>query len=179
MRRHVLLTGEIGAGKSTVLRATLQLLDVRAEGIETYYPEERGAQTKTLYLRAYGSEAQGTLLCTLPDGDKSGIAPAFDTAAVQLLEEAQRSADVIVVDEIGRLEHGAAAYHRALKACLDGDRPVLGVIRLHKAPWADWIRLREDVLLVHVTGENRDALPGQIAAYLRAQMNQHESTSLN
>lgn len=167
MIRHVLFTGEIGMGKSTALRRMLSLLDARVQGIETYSPEPRGITPKRLYLRAYGSSEQGQLLCVLPEGDKRGVAPAFDSLGAALLERARAQADMIVIDEIGRLEHSASAYHEALRACLDGDKPVVGVIRKLKAPWADWIRSRGDVLLLEVTEDNRDVLPGLAADALK------------
>ena len=167
MKRHVLFTGEIGAGKSTALRRTLALLGMNAKGLETYSPEPRGAAVKHLYLRAYAGAEQGELLCVLPDGDKRGIAPAFDAMGAALLERARAHGELIVIDEIGRLEHAAAGYHEALRACLDGGKPVVGVIRKHKAPWADWIRSRSDVLLLEVTQENRESLPYLAAKTLK------------
>ena len=50
--KHVILTGEVGAGKSTVLDKILQLLDARAEGIETGAYTPREEKEKTLYMRA-------------------------------------------------------------------------------------------------------------------------------
>lgn len=170
MIRHVLFTGEIGAGKSTALRRMLTLLDADARGIETYSPEPRGVLPKTLFLRAYGSEAQGERLCTIPNRERKSVAPAFDTLAAALLEDARRKGGLVVIDEIGRLEWDARRYHEALRACLDGAGPVAGVLRKHQAGWADWIRQREDVLLLEVTPENREALPGIAAAYMRASL---------
>jgi len=164
---HVLFTGEIGIGKSTVLQKTIAVLGLNAGGLQSYSPQERGVLPKTLYLRAYGDHAQGEFLCVLPDGDKSRITPVFDDWGVRLLEQARASCDVIVIDEIGRLERSAGAYHRALKACFDGKKPVLGVIRKHKAEWADWIRERQDVLLLEVTKENRDTLFLQAASCIQ------------
>lgn len=166
MIRHVLFTGEVGSGKSTALRRTLALIDVDACGIETYSPEPRGVKPKRLFLRAYGSKDEGTLVCMIPGEDRAGVVSVFDTVAVELLEKARRDGDVIVIDEIGRLERDAHAYHSVLQACLDGTKPVLGVIRRQQAVWADWIREREDVLLLEVTQENRDALPNEAAAMI-------------
>ena len=50
MHKHVFLTGEIGCGKSTALRATLDLLPgVRVQGLQTYYSEPRGSDVKLLH----------------------------------------------------------------------------------------------------------------------------------
>lgn len=155
-------------GKSTTLRHMLTLLGADAQGIETYSPEPRGVLPKTLFLRAYGSGAKGELLCTIPNCDQKRIAPVFDTLAAALLEDAHRKGELIVIDEIGRLERDAYRYHEVLRACLDGAKPVTGVLRKHQAGWADWIRERKDVLLLEVTMQNRKELPGMAAEHMRA-----------
>lgn len=167
MIRHVLFTGEVGSGKSTALRRTLELLGAQAGGLQTYSPDPRGVRPKRLLLRAYGSGEEGTLVCMIPGEDRSQIVPLFDTLAIRLLEDAQKDAEVVVIDEIGRLERNAHAYHAALKACFDGAKPILGVIRKQQAAWADWIRAREDVLLLEVTQDNRDALPEMAAGQIQ------------
>lgn len=173
MRRHVFLTGEIGCGKSTALRATLDLLPgVNAQGLQTYYNEPRGCEVKRLYLRAFGDTAQGTFLAELPGGDPSRIVPVFDHEGCALLEQAQRGAQLIVIDEIGRLERDAAAYHEVLRRCIEGDVPMLCAIRKLKAPWADWIRCHPRVELMEVHDGNRDEIPHlaakRLALWLKA-----------
>ena len=164
---HVLLTGEIGSGKSTAFAKTLALLGgVKALGLQTHYPQQRDAQERTLYLRAWGERENGQFLTHLPGGDTQACAAVFDTLGCALLEQAGKQADVIVIDEIGRLESGAHLYHRALCACLDGDTPVLAVVRKHKAAWADIVRSHPKAALIEVTEENRDDVPARAAALL-------------
>lgn len=168
MHRHVFLTGEIGSGKSTALRSALERLSgVNVQGLQTYYSEPRGSETKRLYLRAFGDVAQGTFLAELPGGDLSRIASVFNEEGSALLENAKAHADLIVIDEIGRLERNAFAYHEALKLCIEGDVPMLCAIRKLKAPWADWIRNHPRVQLIEVTMENRDRIPAEILDLLR------------
>ena len=171
MHRHIFLTGEIGCGKSTALQRTLSLLpSVRVKGLQTHYSEPRGSEVKRLYLRAFGDTQPGTFLAELPGGDLSRIVPVFDAQGSVLLDEARGSAQLIVIDEIGRLERDALAYHEALRRCIEGDVPMICVIRKLKAPWADWIRSHPRVHLIEVTKENRDGIP-QSAAALLAQEN--------
>ena len=168
MHRHVFLTGEIGCGKSTALRSVLDgLQGVKIKGLQTYYNEPRGSETKRLYLRAFGDTAQGTFLAELPGGDLSRIASVFNEEGSVLLESARDQADLIVIDEIGRLEREAFAYHEALRRCIEGDVPMLCAIRKLKAPWADWIRNHPRVRLIEVTTENRDRIPQEILDLLR------------
>jgi len=161
--RHVILTGEIGAGKSTVFSKTLCLLDARTEGIETGAYEPRGAREKTLYMRAYGDCAKGCPFAQLPGGDKAYAAQCFDAVGVRLLRRARNLGELIVIDELGWLERGAEAYQQELQTTLDGGVPVLAVLRQSRTEWADWIRSRPDVALLTVTLQNRDSLP-QLAA---------------
>ena len=168
MHRHVFLTGEIGCGKSTALRSVLDgMQGIKIKGLQTYYNEPRGSETKRLYLRAFGDTAQGTFLAELPGGDLSRIASVFNEEGSALLESARDQADLIVIDEIGRLEREAFAYHEALRRCIEGDVPMLCAIRKLKAPWADWIRNHPRVRLIEVTTENRDRIPQEILDLLR------------
>ena len=168
MHRHIFLTGEIGCGKSTALRSVLDgLQGVKIKGLQTYYNEPRGSETKRLYLRALGDTVQGTFLAELPGGDLSRIASVFNEEGSALLESAREQADLIVIDEIGRLEREAFAYHEALRRCIEGDAPMLCAIRKLKAPWADWIRNHPRVQLIEVTTENRDRIPQEILDLLR------------
>lgn len=169
MHRHVFLTGEIGCGKSTALRATLKLLGcVNAQGLQTYYDEPRGSEVKRLYMRAFGDADKGTFLAELPGDDLSRIVPVFERQGCVLLERARQDAQLIVIDEIGRLEREAFAYHEALRRCIEGDVPMLCAIRKLKAPWADWIRSHPRVELIEVDDANRDDVPAAAAAALRA-----------
>jgi len=172
MHRHVFLTGEIGCGKSTALHRTIELLPgICVQGLQTYYDEPRGSEVKRLHLRAFGDGAKGTHLVDLPGGDLSRIVPVFNDRGSLLLERAQQSAQLIVIDEIGRLEREAFSYHEALRRCIEGDVPMLCAIRKLKAPWADWIRNHPRVELIEVTECNRDDIPKAAAVRIAAQLN--------
>lgn len=174
--RHVILTGEVGAGKSTALRQMLRLLDVRAEGIKTGAYAPREAKEKTLYMRAYGDPAKGCPFARLPGGDKAYAARCFDAVGVQLLRRARRLGELIVIDELGRLECDAKDYQHELRITLDGSLPVLAVLRQNKAEWADWIRERPDIELLTVTQQNRDCLPEIGAGILGPQIQRRNRT---
>lgn len=171
MKKHILLTGEIGCGKSTALLGTLALLDgVRACGLQTYYPEPHGTMHKSLYLRAWGDTQPGCPLGRTPDIDMDAVTEAFDTTGCALLESAKAAGELIVVDEIGRLEKRAARYHEALRSALEGDTPMLCVVRKLKAPWADWIRSHPNAELIEVTEENRNEVPALAAQMIKTWM---------
>ena len=172
--RHVILTGEIGIGKSTVFAGVLRMLGVQAEGIQTGAYEPREAKEKTLYMRAYGDEAMGCPFAKVPGGDRSYAARCFDAVGVDLLRRARNRGELVVVDEMGWMERDAERYHQELRETLDGDVPVLAVLRQSRSEWADWIRSRQDVVLLSVTMQNRDRLPEQAAGILLPQIKRKE-----
>lgn len=176
--RHVILTGEVGIGKSTVLERTLNLLNVRTEGMWTGADAPRDAHEKTLYMRAYGDEATGCLFARLPGADRAYAARCFDTVGVRLLRRARRLGELIVIDELGWLERGACQYQQELLAAFDGDVPVLAVLRQNRAEWADWIRKRPDAELLTVCRDNRDDMPELAAGILRQQIQRRDPACL-
>ena len=94
----------------------------------------------------------------------------FDELGGGALRRARESgAGLILMDECGRFEGHALGFQREIFAVLEGDTPVLGVIRQGFPGWLDRLRAHPKIRLITVTEENRDALPGQIAALLRAE----------
>lgn len=167
-KRHVVLTGEIGVGKSTALLKALELFGGEVRGIQTYSPGASGVMPRNLYMRPYGSTEDGTLITVLPMEDRGRVTALFDVLGVSLLRAARESgADLLVIDECGRLERDAQAYHEALRACLDGCKPMLIAMRKHKAEWADFIREHPAVQVIEVTQDNRDDLPQAVCAALQ------------
>ena len=176
--RHIILTGAIGVGKSTVLKETLRLLSVHTEGIQTGAYAPREAKEKTLYMRAYGDTAEGCRFARVPGGDRAYAARCFDAVGVHLLSRARRQGELIVIDELGWLEQDAKGYQQELHAALDGAVPVFAVLRQNRTEWADWIRSRGDIHLLTVDRQNRDILPGQIADVLRLQIHKRDGEAL-
>lgn len=171
VRKNVLLTGRPGVGKTTVLRRVLQRLAVRAGG---FYTEE---------IRQ-GCRRQGFAIVTT-DGRRAVLAhvrlrtphvvgryrvnvEAVESVATPALLAAVESADLVVVDEIARMELCSPRFAEAVRAVLGSPRPVLGVIQAARLPFLEEVRRRPDVRLVEVTADNRDALPEEIAREVEA-----------
>ncbi|MEG0144738.1 MAG: nucleoside-triphosphatase [Clostridia bacterium] len=168
---HIFLTGAPGVGKTTVLSRTLLLLGARYEGFVTYFTAPRGAPEKMLFMgdaaepRAPGAQNEVAGL------DPAGAAPVparFYAIGSALLARARVLGEVIVMDECGRLERDATAFQAEVLRCLNGDKPVLGVVRENAGGWTQCILSHPRVRLIYITPENRDALPGALCASLRA-----------
>lgn len=168
---HIFLTGEVQIGKSTVIDKTVSLLSVPVGGFRSGYGPDRSRRSRWLYLwDASGppiyDETHGVVRFT--DHGIEVFPERFDVLGGKALRRARETnAGLILMDECGRFEGQAAGFQSELFAALEGEVPVLGVVRQGFHGWLDAIRSHPKVTLLPVTADNRDALPRQIAALLQ------------
>ena len=93
---------------------------------------------------------------------------AFETAGMEALAGAE-DCDLVLMDEIGRMERHADAYSARIRTLLGGAVPILGVVQKKAdTPLAGHIRSHPNVRLFEVSAENRDTLLPGILNALRA-----------
>ena len=68
------------------------------------------------------------------------------------------SDQLVVIDEIGKMECFSELFKKTLEGVLDSDLPVIGSIAMKGDRFIQKIKERSDVLLVTVTPQNRDEL---------------------
>lgn len=168
---HIFLTGEVQVGKSTVVEKTVSALGTSVGGFRSGFGPDRSEADRWLYLwdasglPAY-DETHGVVRFT--NRKPEVLIDRFNTLGAEILCQARRNkAGLILMDECGRFEEQAAAFQAEIFAALDGAVPVLGVVRQGVHGWLDAVRDHPRVTLLTVTPDNRDMLPGQIAALLQ------------
>jgi len=87
---------------------------------------------------------------------------AIERVGITALNEGMRRAKIIIIDEIGRMEMYSTLFQKEVKNVLNCPLPVLGVIQMKQTSFLDSIRKREDVTVIQVTQDNRDALPKRL-----------------
>ncbi len=173
MGTALLITGAPGSGKTTLIRAVLVELSAKAGGFiteEIREDEERvGFRVSALDGRA------GTLAHTRGvKGPRVGRyqvdVAAFEAVGVTALEEATREADVIVVDEIGKMELCSPRFVHALEAALASPKPILGTILQAPHPWTDALKRRPGVELYRLSVRNREDLKDALLTRLQSEV---------
>ena len=96
---------------------------------------------------------------------------AIDRIGVPAIMKAIEDADVIVIDEIGRMEVLSPNFVEAVKETFDMDKPL--IITLHKKsrnPLLQDIRRRDDVRILEVTPINQSILPYKIVKLVKEEL---------
>jgi nucleoside-triphosphatase len=75
-------------------------------------------------------------------------------------------ADVVVVDELGRMELASEPFRDAVAALLERPVAVVATVHAHPHPFTDALKRRPSVEVVRLTRSNRAELPPAIARRL-------------
>ena len=171
---HVFLTGPVQIGKSTLLRASLDALQPqKLGGFRTVSAQPQADGSRPVYLHPACSpdelhESANRVGIRRPGLGIVSFPAAFETAGLAALEGAE-DCDLVLMDEIGRMERHADAYSARIRTLLDGPVPILGVVQKKAdTPLASHIRSHPNVRLLEVSAENRNTLLPEIVSALRA-----------
>lgn len=168
---HAIVTGAIGIGKSTAVRRAVALLGLHTGGYETFFVGDRTVLPKTLCMARYGERSQRENRQIAAQFESQGRhvhSDVFEQFGTDLLSQARFSAELIIMDECGRLEADAKRFQQAVLQTLAGDTPVICVIRMDAGGWIDSIRAMNGTQLLVVTEDNRDSMPERIAQVIRS-----------
>lgn len=171
MLKNILLTGEPGVGKSTVIMAILGSLPYQAAGFFTQEilagKTRKGFTLHTLQTQQQAILAHQNKKSTYKVG-KFGIdVKVIDELAVPELQNGiAHKLPLLVIDEIGRMECYSKLFRDTVQRCLDGPTPVLGTLQNFCNPLVESILNREDVVLINITEQNRDTLAEKVVQLL-------------
>jgi nucleoside-triphosphatase len=175
-RKNLLLTGLPGVGKTTVVRKVLNLLppNFKAGGFFTEEVREGGERMGFQIVTTDGQRAwlaRKGFQSPHKVGKYGVDAKAIEGVIVPALKKALREADLVVIDEIAKMELSHPAFAEVVWECLESPKPFLGVIQRSRLPFLDKVRSRGDVRLWEVTPSNRDRLPNEVADELLKLLN--------
>ena len=91
--------------------------------------------------------------------------------AIDAIRNACETCDLIIIDEVGKVEVESQAFVDVVKEALEFDKPM--IITLHKKsrnPLLQDIRRRDDIRIFEVTPINRNLLPHKIMSLMNGEM---------
>jgi len=166
LKRLIFVTGPPGVGKTSVLLRSVNGLKNRGYKIGGMISREvrEGGVRVGFEIMDFSTGQRGWLAhINQPTGPKISKYRVnltdLEAIGVSSILDAIRSADMIIVDEIGPMELFSSAFRDAVIQAAESDKPVLGTIHFGlRNSLVNSLKKREDAEIFEVTYENRETL---------------------
>ena len=169
MKQVYLLTGRPGTGKTSLIKQAVAGMRGKAGG---FYTEEIRSGEVREGFRLVTLDGQDTILAHIDIHSpyrvgKYGVdIDSLDEVGVSALNQAVKKHDLVVVDEIGKMELFSANFREAVWQIINSGKKVLGTIMFKANPWADAIKRQPQVNLVEVTRANYNQVLKELLVWL-------------
>jgi len=170
MANVYLLTGSPGTGKTTVIRQAIARSKARAGG---FYTEEIRSGGTRLGFRIVTLDGQNAILAHADNHScyrvsKYGVdVQNLDNVGVAAINRAVAESDLIVIDEIGKMELFSPSFREAVLKAIDSGKKVLGTVMLSPHPFADDIKRHPGVKVIQLTRADHDQVLGEILDWVK------------
>ena len=157
-------------GKTTLVNKIITQLSCKIGGFYTHEMKENGRRTGF-----YITDFEGNQMVMASEKSDSpyrvniyGVnIEAFEMIGIPAMERALQNADLIIIDEIGRMEMFSPKFCDLLRKVFDSDKPLLATIKKVDCELTKELKARDDVVKYEVTNENRDPLFQEILTVIQ------------
>jgi nucleoside-triphosphatase len=167
---RILLEGRPGVGKTTVavrLATQLRAAGVHLSGFVTEELRESGRRVGFAIEDFAGDRATLAHVSFRgpPRVGRYGVdLEAFERLALPALEAV--GADLILVDELGKMELASSDFRAAVSSAFAGALPFLATVHSARHPFTDALKSNAAAETLVVSRRNRDGLPKELAERL-------------
>jgi len=169
---NILLTGKPGIGKTTVVK---KIIEKYKENISGFYTQEIREKGNRVGFRIKNTDGEEGLLSRIDIKSKFKVGkysvniPDIDRIGVDSIIHALHNdeIDIIVIDEIAKMELFSENFKNAVLYALDSSKTVVGVIQDKNIGFLNRIRERKDVKIICITYQNRDEIAEDIIKIIK------------
>lgn len=169
MKQVYLLTGRPGTGKTSLIRQVLAGIKGKTGG---FYTEEIRSRGIRQGFRLVTLDGQTALLAHVDIHSPYRVSKysvdidSLDRVGVSALHQAAKECDLIVIDEIGKMELFSDNFRETVLEIISSGQRVLGTIMLNPNPWTDMIKSQPRVKLITVTRDNHQRVLEELHHWL-------------
>ncbi|MGH2592295.1 MAG: NTPase [Anaerolineae bacterium] len=169
MRQTLLLIGKPGIGKTTIIKQIIETLEAHAGGFYTEAIVGPGGRKGFRVMALDGREAT---LAHIDIRSRSQVGrygvdvDAFERVGVAALRAAIERAEIVVFDEIGKMELFSSQFKSAVIKAIDSGKPVIATAMLDAHPWVDALKAMPGVHMLEVTRQNRQTIAARVLRWL-------------
>jgi nucleoside-triphosphatase len=171
VKQAYLLSGAPGVGKTTIIRQAIATVKERAGGFYTIEIRSQGVRQGFEIITLDGSSATlAHVNIRSPHRvSKYGVdTDNLDKVGVAALRRAIQECDIVVIDEIGKMELFSVAFREAVWEALESRKKLLGTIMLPSHPWADQIKRDPRVKVLLISRTNHQQVLEELLEWLKS-----------
>ena len=170
---HILIVGNNGVGKSTLIRRLIEHIPLPVYGFVTEKEDSACVGgTEHVYIHGISGKrtyTQDNLVGTCTNCHSTRFPETFNRAVPHLCDIPAGS--IILMDELGVMESDARDFCAAVLKCLDGGNSlVIAAVRDKKSSFLDAVRAHPKARCFFITLENSDALFLELKAFMDEQL---------
>ena len=171
LKNKIFITAKPRTGKSTAIKKVVDL--VGKENCYGFFTEEIRVNGKREGFKIITMDGrEGILASTSSESEvrlgRYGLDLAtFEELCLTSLSNLPDTDKLIIIDEVGPMQMFSESFKKVLIETIERPNPIIGAIVLKAHPWIDEFKKREEVLLVEITLDNRDELPGKLIPSFR------------
>lgn len=178
--KNILLTGQPGSGKTTLIKKVLEKATFSVGGFlsnEMRRGNQRVGFTLDTLNGKRGILAHIDLETKHRVGKYHVDVNSLESVGISAIENAMQDRDVVIIDEIGKMELLSKRFQEVLKNALESPKPLLGTIMQGKNKMTDALKDRPDVMVFQVNEETRSYLVNEILLRINDMLNGESRSS--